>query len=380
MAASLSSLIVPLTKDDVRRNLLGLLRVVGFPVASWAPSSVPRALVEIFSESLADLSTTVSKIARGGFLTLSEGEWLSLVAAEFFGVERKPAVFARGLAQLTDAGGAGPFTIVPNQLWASSKSGLRFTNVSGGILPLGGTLVLEWKAESSGAAFNVPVGDLATLLTPLPGVSISNPALSGAASWLVIQGVDIESDAALRVRCQEKWSSLGAGGSAPAYSYHAKNASPQVTRTKILEAYPIGGQVTVICAGPSGAIADAKTLADVGAYLEDGRRPQCVKVHVRSAMPRAIVVAGDVRVRATMKELAVAFVSSQLTTMQQTLDIGDKVPIAELVQRIMEAPGVVNVVLVDAATGAALVPGKDDFVLAFDEVASFIDKLKWIAE
>jgi len=380
VAASLSSLIVPLTKDDVRRNLLGLLRVVGFPVASWAPSSVPRALVEIFSESLADLSTTVSKIARGGFLTLSEGEWLSLVAAEFFGVERKPAVFARGLAQLTDAGAAGPFTILPNQLWAASKSGLRFTNVTGGALPLGGKLTLEWKAESSGAAYNVPVGDVASLLTPLPGVTISNPALAGAGAWLIVQGVDAESDAALRLRCQEKWSSLGAGGNAPAYAYHAKNASPSVTRVRVLEAFPTGGQVTVVCAGPSGAITDPKTLTDVAAYLEDGRRPQCVKVHVRSAFPHATVLAGDVRVRATLKDPALAFVSAQLTNMQQTLDIGERVPIAELVQRIMDAPGVLNVVLIDSVTGAPLVPGKDDIVLAFDEVATFVDKVKWIAE
>jgi uncharacterized phage protein gp47/JayE len=380
VAASLSSLIVPLTKDDVRRNLLGLLRVVGFPVASWGPSSVPRALVEIFSESLADLSTTVSKIARGGFVSLAEEEWLTLVASEYFAVERKPAVFARGLAQLTDAGSAGPFTIVPNQLWATSKAGLRFTNVTGGVLALGGKLALEWKAESSGAAFNVPVGDIATLLTPLPGVTITNPALTGSGSWLIAQGVDAESDAALRLRCQEKWSSLGAGGNAPAYAFHAKNASAQVTRVRVLEAFPIGGQVTIVCAGPSGAIVDSKTLADVSAYLEDGRRPQCVKVIVRSAFPHPIVLAGTVRVRATMKDPAVAFVSRQLTNMQQTLDIGERVPVAELVQRIMDAPGVVNVVLIDPITGAPLVPGKDDIALAFDEVATFVDTLKWIAE
>jgi uncharacterized phage protein gp47/JayE len=376
--ASLSSLIVPLTRDDVRRNLLGLLRVVGFPVASWAPSSVPRALVEIFAESVSDLSATVSKIARGGFLSLAEGEWLSLVAAEFFGVERKPAVFARGLAQLTDAGGAGPFTIIPNQLWAASKSGLRFTNATGGLLPLGGNLTLEWKAESSGTDYNVPVGDLSTLLTPLPGVTVTNPALVGSGTWLVEQGVDEERDDALRVRCQEKWSSLGAGGNAPAYAYHAKNASPQVTRVRVLEAFPTGGHVTVICAGPSGAIGDATVLDAVSAYLEDGRRPQCVTVHVRSAFPHPIVVAGEVRVRATMKDPAVAYVSAQLTDMQKTLDIGERVAVAELVQRIMDAPGVINVVLVDAATGAPLVPGKDDVVLVWDEVANFSDKLTWV--
>lgn len=377
MAASLSSLIVPLSRDDVRRNLFALLRVAGFPVASWAPSSVPRALVEIFSESLADLSTTVSKIARGGFLSLAEDEWLTLVAAEFFDVSRKPAVFARGRAVLTDTGSAGPFVIVPNQLWATSKAGRRFTNMTGGVLPLGGKLDLEWKAEGSGVGYNVPSGDIATLLTPLPGVTLANPPLAGSGSWLLDQGVDQESDPALRERCREKWSSLGAGGNAPAYAFHAKNASLQVTRVRVLEAFPSGGEVTLVLAGPSGAIADPTTLTAVAAYLEDGRRPQCVKVHVRSAKPRPIVLAGEVRVRATMRDPALAYVSREITSLQQTLDIGERVAVAELIQRVMDAPGVVNALLVDSATGAALVPGKDDVALAWDEVAVIIDALKW---
>jgi hypothetical protein len=170
MAASLLSLVTPLTREDVRRNALGLLQLVGFPVASWGPASVPRALVEVFSESVADLSATVSHIAQSGFLSFAEAEWLSLLAAEFFGVTRKPAVFARGTALLTDAGAAGPFTVLPGQLWAASKSGRRFTNLTGGTLVLGGKLPLEWKAEGAGASYNVAAGDLATLLTPLPGV------------------------------------------------------------------------------------------------------------------------------------------------------------------------------------------------------------------
>lgn len=363
----------------MRRTTLGLLRIVGFPVASWAPSSVPRVLVEVFAEALADLSSTVSNIARGGFLSLSENEWLTLVADEFFDVQRKPAVFTQGQALLTDAGAVGPFVILPNQLWAASKSGLRFTNVTGGALPLGGKLRLEWKAESSGAAYNVPAGDIATLLTPLPGVTIANPPLAAAGTWILAQGVDEERDDALRLRCHEKWSSLGAGGNAPAYAFHAKNASPQVTRVKVLEAFPIGGEVTLVLAGPSGPLADPSVIKAVFDYLEDGRRPQCVKVHVRSAMPRVIVLTGDVFVHATMRDLAIAFVSREVTALQQTLDIGELVPVAELIQRVMDAPGVTNALLVDAITGAPLIPGVSDIGLAFDEVAVIVDALKWIS-
>jgi len=378
MAASLLSLVTPLTAADVRRNALGLLKLVGFPVASWGPASVPRALVEIFSEAVADLSGTVSKIAQSGFLSFAEAEWLTLLAAEFFGVARKPAVFARGLAILSDVGGAGPFTVLPGQLWAASKSGRRFSNVTGGTLVLGGKLTLEWKAEGSGASYNVAAGDLSVLLTPLPGVTVSNPALPATGTWLLEQGVDGEADEALRTRCREKWSSLGAGGNAPAYAFHAKSASPQVTRVRVYEATPTGGQVTLVLAGPAGALADPTVVPAVAAYLEDGRRPQCVKVNVKSATNRLITLLGEVRVRATLKDPAVAFVAGQLVELQAELDIGDPVAVAELVQRIMDAPGVLNAKLT-SPVGTPLVPGVDDVVLGADEVATFSNALTWIA-
>ncbi len=378
MAASLLSLVTPLTREDVRRNALGLLQLVGFPVASWGPASVPRALVEVFSESVADLSATVSRIAQSGFLSFAEAEWLSLLAAEFFGVTRKPAVFARGTALLTDGGAAGPFTVLPGQLWAASKSGRRFTNLTGGTLVLGGKLSLEWKAEGAGASYNVAAGDLATLLTPLPGVTVSNPALPGLGTWLLEQGVDGEADEALRQRCRDKWSSLGAGGNAPAYAFHAKSASPQVTRVKVYEATPTGGQVTLVLAGPAGALTDPTIVPSVAAYLEDGRRPQCVKVNVKSATNRLVTLLGEIRVRATLKDPAVAYVAGQLVDLQASLGIGDPVAVAELVQRTMDAPGVLNAKLT-SPVGTPLIPGVDDVVLAADEVATFANGLTWVS-
>jgi len=376
MPLTLSSLIAPVTRDEVRKTVLSLLRVAGFPVASWHSSSVPRALVEVFCEALADLSSTVGKIARGGFLSLADGEWLTLLAAEFFDLTRKPAVFARGVAVLTDGGG-GPFTILPGQLWATSKSGKRFNNSRGGTLVAGGKLALEWQAESPGASFNVPAGDLTTLLTPLPGVALDNPTLPSIGTWLTRQGVDEETDAQLVQRCKEQWSSLGAGGNAPAYAYHAKRASDQVTRVRVYEATPKGGHVTVVIAGPGGAIVDPTVAVKVFDYLEDGRRPQCVKTHVVSATNRAIAILGEARVAASLRDVAAAHVSRSLTELQTSLDIGTRVPVAELIQRVMDAPGVTNVAL-RRSSGALLVPQIDDFVLAATEVATFTNSLAFL--
>ena len=375
--ASLGSLIVPLTKDDVVKSILGLLSAARFPVTSWAPSSVPRALIEAFAQGLADLSTTIRNIARGGFLSLAEDDWLTLVADEFFDVQRRPAVFARGTGTLSDDAGAGPYTILPGQLWAVSKNGLRFFNTTGGTLPTGGRLTLQWQAEASGRDYNIPSFAIASLLTPLPGVSISNPEIAGLGTWLTQQGIDGESDADLRERCHQKWASLGAGGNAPAYAYHAKNASAQVARVRVLEASPKGGHVTVLVAGPAGAIVDPAVLTTVFAYLEDGRRPQCVTVHVVSASNHLVALRGDAQVHATLVDVAKKYITDLATSLTASLDIGVSVPLAELIEKIMEAPGLLNLVLRDAA-GNALVPGKDDITLAPTEVATFADLLTWI--
>ncbi|MBI2392826.1 MAG: baseplate J/gp47 family protein [Deltaproteobacteria bacterium] len=376
MAVTLQSLVRPLSRDDVRKTVFGLLKLAGFPVTSWDAASVPRALVEAFSASLSDLSATVANIARGGFLGLAQGDWLTLLAAEIYSVDRRDAVFARGHARLTDSVG-GPFTIMPGQLWAASKAGLRFNNVTGGTLPLGGKLDLLWQAESPGAAYNVPSGDLTTLLTPLPGVSIENLSLPSLGTWLVRAGVDVESDAALAERCRERWSTLGAGGHAAAYAYHVKRASEQVTRERVYEATPKGGHVTVVIASSGGPIADATVVKTVAAYLEDGRRPQCVTVHVIAAKARSIVLAGEVRVQAALRDAAEARIAAEITALQSSLDIGARVPVAELIQRIMDAPGVGNVSL-RGASGAPLVPVVDDIVLAPDEIATFVNALSYV--
>ena len=172
---TLVSLLAPPSADQVKASLLSFLQARGFPVTDWAEGGVARTLVEMIARALAELSKLVAVIAASGFVAFSTGDWLTLVAAQVYALSRNPATFTQGVVILSDSAGAGPFTVVPGQLWFGSSDGRRFANTIGGVLPKSGALSLAVQAESPGSAFNVPTGSVTTLLTPLPGVTAANP-------------------------------------------------------------------------------------------------------------------------------------------------------------------------------------------------------------
>lgn len=381
MSVSLSSLLASSTEDDNIATLLDLLKAYDFPITSWGPASLPRTMIRVFAKAWTSVSAVVRNIAAGAFLSTAQGDWLTLLAKEVFDLDRFSAVIGLGQMVLTDTAGAGPYTgIVAGQLYAVGSNGKRFVNTSGGTVPLSGTLTLTWQAEEAGADSNTPTADEITLETPMPGVEVTNPAIGATGTWLTRQGVDEESDTALRQRCVDRWSSLGSGGNANAYAFHAKKASDQVARVKVYEATPSGGHVTLYVAGPSATV--STPIADgVKVYLDDGRRPLCVTTHVYPAVARPLTVHGTVTVAAAQLEAAQAYVSDQILDLQNTLGIADRVFLSEIIQRVMEAPGVTNFLPSDwAGLNNPAAPGADDVVLAANEVATFsgpVASLTW---
>ena len=154
----------------------------GLPTTSWQPGSTPRTLIATQAEVSADLNLAQRSIAKGGFLDYAEGDWLTLLADQVFGVTRDAPVATIGIATLTDAGG-GPHTIAASQLLAKDASGREFRNITGGTLTLSGSLALRWQAVAVGDTSNIGNGTLTTLVTALAGVTIANPA-----TWLTLPG------------------------------------------------------------------------------------------------------------------------------------------------------------------------------------------------
>lgn len=170
---ALSDLLAPKTKTQRLNALLADLKGEKFPVTAWLAGDVGRTLVEVDAQALASLDTSVASVAAGGYLSTSKGAWLTLLAREFYGLERNPALFAEGPILLVDAGGTGPHNIAAGDFWVASSSGKRFVVTGGGTLPQNGVLVLQVRAETAGAV-NVGPGAINRILTSLPGVQASN--------------------------------------------------------------------------------------------------------------------------------------------------------------------------------------------------------------
>lgn len=373
---SLSDLTTPLSATTVLQAQLALLALAGFPASSWQSGSVPLTELQADAQTLASLSQTIANIAGGGLIQTAPAlalpgavsPWMDLIAFGHYGLTRKPAVATQGTMVLKDVAGAGPFTIAPFQLFCQDVNGRIFQNIAGGTLPRSGTLPLTWQAQTPGAANNLPNGQTLSLITTLPGVTIANPD-PGGGNWITQQGVDIESDTSLVLRCQGQWPGLGGGATVPVYTKWALTPAPGVTRVLTLENTPQGGQVTVYCAGSAGGAVPADVTA-VQAYI-NGLRPLCVTVNVLAAINTPIVIAGTVTVAASQLQTAQSLFGTGIQQYGQLIPVGGTplsvggpsgVPLAQLIEIIQTCPGVQNVALTSPAA---------DTVLAQNQIATF---------
>lgn len=167
-----------------------------FGQTAWQQFSWHRRILELEAEAGGDVGALVASLAAGGYLDNAAGEWLDLYASNVYDEERKTADQAIGICVLEDVGGSGPYSIAAGQLWAANEDGtLRWVNTVAGVLPASGTLKLEFAAEFHGAAHNAGNGAITQLLTPLPGVTISNPARVGDVAQSRVGAPPVEASA-----------------------------------------------------------------------------------------------------------------------------------------------------------------------------------------
>jgi len=374
---SLADLITPPTSGEVAADQLDLLTLASFPTTSWQSGSVPLTLTQADAVPLADLGQTISKIAKGGYLTLApqlsatngRSPWVDLYAYNNYGKTRQnpDGIATQGTMTLTDATSAGPFTISEWQLVAQSPNGVQFQNFTGGILPTGGTLDLTWQASVAGSTGNLAAGTTWTMLTPLPGVTLTNPD----PVWITQQGVDAETDASLVIRCQAMWPTLGTGATIDVYKGWAREATDGVTRALPLENTPTGGQVTIYLGSSAGPASTAQVAA-VQSFI-NARRPLCVTVLCYPSVANAVTIAGTVYVGSAYLAAAQAAFTTALTAYASALDIGSTVywsSVVDLIQSIMGVRNVASLTLNGSAT---------DVIQASNAVAVFTNSLTWTA-
>jgi uncharacterized phage protein gp47/JayE len=372
MAASFAELQAGATADDVLEKLVQYMLVANFNVTSWQAGSLPRTLLEAEAEYLADESQSIAQIAKGGFpqlaKTLTNEDFLDQVGIGFFDLARGQAVFTRGMVTLTAGAGVGPETISAGQIWVTDSSREhRYSNLAAGTLPLNGTLTLEVQAESSGSGYNLGNNTLTELITPLPGVSVNNPARTGSLPWVTQQGADRESNDAYAARMMARWATLGTGSNEAAYVYYATSATAEVTRAIVTEDSSTGS-VIITVSGSSGPVS-SDALSAVSSLLQT-KRPLGISLSVQNASASNTLIGGTVFVSPSYDiDATVAAVETAVTEYAKTVPIGGPVYKAQLIEIIMTPPGVYNVTLSSPAGDIDLLDAQV-FVPSFSLVGS----------
>ena len=172
MTTSYATLTTPVTQAQYLSQILATLAAQGFPVTAWQAGNAGRTLATADAAALADLRAVIADVARGGYLDTSTGDWLTLLAAGLFDLTRTAAVYAVGNVTLSCVATAGPYNITAGALVVTDGTRRwRSTNTTTRVVPSGGSVVVEVRAESPGTAHNGS-GSL-LLTTPV------SPALAG---------------------------------------------------------------------------------------------------------------------------------------------------------------------------------------------------------
>lgn len=185
---ALSDLLVTQSVSQIFQTLLGVYQANGFPVTAWQVGGVERTRLMAIATALADVSGNyIPAIAGGSLLDYSPNYpgWTALTAAQIFELSQNLAGFTFGnIVAANSAASAYAFTA--GQLtFVFGTSQRRYINTGSGTIPAsgGGTLTIPVIAENAGSAYIEPSSSAAiTLVTPLPGVTLTNPASTYAST------------------------------------------------------------------------------------------------------------------------------------------------------------------------------------------------------
>lgn len=215
---SLDELVNSLSREDVEISIYRVMAKVGLRTSTWKPGAVVRAIVTGVAAVIAALSFVIAAVTKLGFLELSRGPWLTLVAKYCYGVDRIPASFAGGYVTINNAGG-GVYSFDPGDLVViNPTTGKSYRNVLAvSVAALATGISVQIEAVEAGSPSTSFAGTITGFATVYPGLSVTNAK--------TIVGTDDEPDKALISRCKNKLATLSSNGPAGAYEYWAKTAT-----------------------------------------------------------------------------------------------------------------------------------------------------------
>lgn len=323
MTISLSSLISAATASQILSTGLQVAQALGLSVTTWRDDDPTRVTFHFLSEFLATKEGLAVEFVRSGFLSLARGQWLTLIAEDYYGVTRTEATFATSTVSLQNTGG-GFYILDPGDITVeNSTTGATYHNTTSITIGAGGSGTVDVVADEAGSSGSAAADEIDTLVTTYTGVTVT-------ASTAAV-GTDEQSDSSLRTQCLATLGALSPNGPADAYEYVCRDSeltgTTEITRAKS-SGETTDGTVTVYVAGASGAVSGGAVTAAQDA-VEQWATPLCITPTVASAVAVPIAITATVS-GGSVPEDVEDQVESAVTAMLADIDIDGLVAVSAI--------------------------------------------------
>lgn len=259
MALSLFDLQTPVSVESVRAYLEGLLVAEGFPVTAWQDEGAARAFLELQAQAGAQQSIPVAALAKMGFLSTSEADFLTALTKSNYDLTRAVAVATIMPVSLINSS-ATTYVKGVGEVVLQARNGRNYFNQAAVNATAGATTIHTFSAELPGSASNVPAQDL-TLVTPLAGV------VARFLGSFTTSGADEEGDPQLRERASTQWAVLRVEKIEPGIVNLARTAAPSVFGVSVDDENPRGPGTLDVYLAASNATAGVSDVALVQTAL-----------------------------------------------------------------------------------------------------------------
>ncbi len=271
---------------------LDLAATIGLPVTSWREGDPALVLFDHQAEMLAARDATAAEYFKGGFLSTAGEDWGEVHAGEVYGITRTDSSPSTPTVTLHNAGG-GFYALDAGDLSVkSSTSNVTFHSTSGGTLGAGATVTFNLVADVDGSDGNVDVNEIDVIVSP---AAMIGTGVTITASTRSI-GTDKQSLASLKQDCRDSLGALSPGGPSDAYEFVVRQSKftgvETITRSASTED-GVTGDVTVYCAGPSGAVDGASVTAAQSA-VDRWATPLAFTATAASAVNQSINVSATI--------------------------------------------------------------------------------------
>lgn len=286
MPTSLATLITAQDQPSILAVMYTQAAALGVDVVGVQAERLFRALYEIESTAKANEQIYRVNISKGAFLEMAADvspystvltgatTWLDLLAAGFFNLARARSTPTIGVVRFIANGLALGGSFAANSVTVTDGGGHFYKNLDAFTLAPNTSRNVRMVATVPGSASNVGNNSIFIIQPTIGGVLVGNPAQVGSTSWISVAGTDPERNETLIQRCRARWSTISAGGGAPAYiqrvseAFAASGLTNTITRIAVDDTNPLGpGTAAVYLANASGP-ATGTEVSIVDAYLQ----------------------------------------------------------------------------------------------------------------